>query len=152
MPRTSHRLGGNPSQGWRIIGKQKAYFRSIWEANYARVLEYLKNLGDVESWEHEPKTFWFEAIKRGVRSYLPDFRVNYTDGSHVWVEVKGWMDPKSLTKIKRFRKYYPEEPLVVISEEWYRKNKNMRLLIPDWETGGMPRSPYRKIIHSIPKD
>jgi len=145
MPLISHTRRANPSQAWRIIGTKKAYFRSVWEANYARVLEFLKSKGEIEDWLHEPKTFWFEDIKRGVRSYLPDFKVMMPDGSHYWVEVKGWMDPKSLTKIKRFRKYYPEEQLIVISEEWFRKHRNMRLLLPDWETGCMPRSTYSRV-------
>ena len=73
-------------------------------------------------WEHEPSTFWFENIKRGVRSYLPDFRVWNVDGTHYWVEVKGYMDSKSKTKIKRFKKYYPNEPIYIVDKEWFRKH------------------------------
>lgn len=76
-------------------------------------------MGIIKGWEHEPKCFWFNEIKRGTRSYLPDFKVSLHDGSHYWVEVKGYFDSKSLTKIKRFRKYYPQEKLVVVSKEWF---------------------------------
>src|SRR5690606_8292944 len=48
------------------------FFRSSWEANYARYLNFLKSQGHIYKWEFEPDTFWFESIRRGVRSYLPD--------------------------------------------------------------------------------
>ncbi len=84
------------------------------ELKHARYLETLKAKGQIKDFEHEPRVFWFLEIKRGIRCYLPDFRVDNLDGSHFWVEVKGYMDSKSATKIKRFRKYYPEERLVVV--------------------------------------
>jgi hypothetical protein len=120
-------------QSWRTIGGKRKYFRSSWEANYARWLEWQKVKGEILDWEHEPKTFWFEEIKRGTRSYLPDFKVIKLDGSHEWHEVKGWMDQKSITKIKRFRKYYPEEKLEIFDSKWFKRNKNLAYLIKDWE-------------------
>lgn len=78
-------------------------------------------MGIIKTWEHEPQIFWFNEIKRGTRSYLPDFKVTLSDGSHYWVEVKGYFDSKSLTKIKRFHKYYPGEKLIVVSKEWFNK-------------------------------
>jgi hypothetical protein len=82
----------------------------------------LKEQKQIEEWEHEPQTFWFEEIKRGTRSYLPDFKITRFEGSHYWVEIKGYLDSKSLTKIKRFRKYYPQEELIVLGKEWFAKN------------------------------
>ena len=121
-------------QGWRTIGGKRNYYRSKWEANYARYLQKMKENGDIHDWEHEPKTFWFEKIKRGVRSYLPDFRVDRTRATHYYVEVKGYYDQRSRTKIKRLRKYYPEETLFVIDASWFKEHgKNIRLIIPDWE-------------------
>ena len=87
-------------------------------------LQFLKDQKVIQEWEHEPKTFWFEAIKRGVRSYMPDFKITEKEGTHYWVEVKGYMDARSHTKIKRFAKYYPEERLIVIGKEWFTNNKN----------------------------
>lgn len=121
-------------QAWREIGDKKCYFRSKWEANYARYLDFMVRKGQLKGWQHEPKTFWFEAIKRGVRSYLPDFCVFLNDGTHEWHEVKGYMDAKSKTKIARFAKYYPKENLKVISAIWFQNNNStMRSLIIDWE-------------------
>lgn len=106
--------------GWREIGGVNKYYRSRWEANYARYLEALKQAGEIQNWEHEPETFWFEAIKRGTRSYLPDFRVTHNDGSTDYHEVKGWMDDRSKTKIKRMAKYHPTVKLVIIDAKAYR--------------------------------
>jgi hypothetical protein len=83
------------------IGGKTFFARSSWEANIAAYLQFLKEHNEILDWEHEPETFWFEKIKRGVRSYLPDFKVTKNDGSFYFAEVKGWMDDKSKTKIKR---------------------------------------------------
>ncbi len=125
----------NENQGWRKIGGKEIYARSRWESNYARYLQWQKEQGYIDDWDHEPQTFWYTNIKRGVRSYLPDFKVIGLELDHYWVEVKGWMDAKSQTKIKRFRLYYPDEKLIIIDEMWFRKNNGkMKLLIPHWET------------------
>lgn len=109
--------------GWREIDGRKIYFRSDWEFKYACFLQLLKDRGSIKDWEHEPKTFWFDEIKCGTRSYLPDFRVNEMDGRQYWVEVKGYMDAKSKTKIKRFGKYYPSEQLMVVTGKWFKENE-----------------------------
>lgn len=107
--------------GWREIGGYQKYYRSRWEANYARYLEYLKCSGLIIDWLHEPDTFWFECIKRGVRSYLPDFKVTENDGSIIYHEVKGWMDAKSATKLKRMKKYHNKIKIILIQEKEYRE-------------------------------
>lgn len=104
-------------QGWEVIDGKRYYFRSKLEKNYAFYLKFLKNQNLISEWEYEPQTFWFREIKRGVRSYKPDFRVVKLDGSHYWVETKGYMDTKSKTKIKRFKKYYPEEQLQIVTNK-----------------------------------
>ena len=121
-------------QGWRTIGGQRCYFRSKAEANAARVLQFFAEHNDVLRWEYEPKTFWFEGIKRGVRSYLPDFRVTLTSGAVFYVEVKGYMDAKSKTKLKRMAKYHP----AVKIEIWDAKrmaglSRTVGPLIEGWE-------------------
>ncbi len=110
-------------QQWQEIGGKKIFFRSNWEFKYAQALEQLVHARLIRGWEHEPQTFWFESIKRGVRSYKPDFKIYHIDGTHSWVEVKGYYDAKSLTKIKRFRKYYPQETLQVIDGSYFRSHK-----------------------------
>ena len=47
----------------------ETWFRSSWEANYARYLNLLARMKIVERWEYEPETFWFDGVKRGAVSY-----------------------------------------------------------------------------------
>lgn len=130
----TNREGCSWKAAWRVIGGKRKYFRSRWEANYARYLEFLKVNGKIKDWEHEPKTFWFESIKRGVRSYLPDFRITENDDSQNYVEVKGWMDARSKTKIKRMAKYHPEIKLLVVEAKAYSVlKKQCAGLIAEWE-------------------
>lgn len=114
------------------IGGKSFFARSSWECNIAAYLEFLKSKNEIKEWEHEVQTFWFEKIKRGVRSYLPDFKVTNNDGSFYFLEVKGWMDDKSKTKIKRMKLYYPEIRLEVIDSEVYRSIKKWSSVIKDW--------------------
>ncbi len=111
------------------------YFRSSWEANYARVLNFLLTHKEILRWEYEPYTFVFEKIKRGTRAYTPDFKVFFQDGHHEWHEVKGWMDPKSKTRLTRMAQFFPEEPLVIIDAQWFKQARRSGLvgLIAHWE-------------------
>ena len=110
------------------------FFRSRWEANYARWLNFLISRNEISGWEYETKTFLFDAIKRGTRAYTPDFKVTFLDGRYEWHEVKGWMDDKSKVRLARMAKYYPAEKLVVIDKEWFRRmNKGLAGAIPGWE-------------------
>jgi Protein of unknown function (DUF1064) len=111
-------------QKWEEVGGRSIFFRSKWEFMYAQYLQFLKDNKQIREWEHEPQTFWFENIKRGVRSYMPDFKVIENDGSHYWVEVKGYMDAKSNTKLKRFAKYYPQEKMLLVGKEWFKEAKD----------------------------
>jgi len=121
--------------GWREISGQKIYARSRWEANYARFLEFQREKKLIQEWQHEPETFWFEAVRRGTRSYLPDFRVADMAGAVVFHEVKGWMDPRSITKLKRMKKYHPAVTVRVIDSKWFKANNRiMSKIIPGWET------------------
>ena len=125
---------GSWKAGWRDIGGRRVYFRSRWEANYGRYLEWLRVNGHIRSWEHEPETFWFESIKRGVRSYLPDFLVTEQNGDKAYHEVKGWMDSRSKTTISRFRKYYPQHKLIVIEAKAYHSiERKVSGLVSGWE-------------------
>lgn len=74
--------------------------RSSWEANFVRILKIYK----IE-FEFEPTVFSF-PIKRGTKGYTPDFLLKRNDE---WVEVKGYLDDKSKIKLKRFKRYYPDE-------------------------------------------
>jgi hypothetical protein len=109
------------------------YFRSSWEANYARYLNWLIKVGEIVSWTYEPDTFEF-PVKRGNRFYVPDFKLVNRNGSIEYHEVKGWMDPQSATKLKRMAKYYPAVKIVLIDKEQYTAiARQVSRMIPNWE-------------------
>jgi len=119
--------------GWRTVGGQRVFFRSRWEVNYAGYLQMLLDRGVITRWEHEPQTFWFEGVKRGAVSYLPDFRVTYPDGRSEFHEVKGWFDARSKTKVRRMAKYHPTVVLRVIDAKAYRRLQSDYGTLPWWE-------------------
>lgn len=119
-------------------GKRKdlndLFVRSGWEANYARYLNWLVAQGAIQGWLYEPETFEFENVRKGTRFYTPDFKVFNNDGTFEFHEIKGYMDQKSRTKIKRMRKYYPLIRLVVIDSVAYKGiAKTMKSIVPNWE-------------------
>lgn len=89
------------------------YFRSAWEANIARILDY-ENI----EWKYESKRFYFDNPENNVYSYQPDF---YLPQFHKWIEVKGWMDEKSKIRLKLFKQEYKNENnnLILIDEKFY---------------------------------
>jgi len=97
------------------IGKRQdcggMFFRSSYEANVFRYLRQLKEAGKIQEIFYEPQTFTFTefGIVRGQVSYTPDFKIIYPDGSHIWIEVKGFLRTQDKTKLRRFKKFFPEE-------------------------------------------
>lgn len=119
---------------WREFGGKKHFYRSRWEANYGRYLEFLKLHSKIKDWLHEPDIFWFEGVKRGSVSYLPDFKIINNDDSIEYHEVKGWMDARSKTKISRMAKYHPSVKLIVIQKKEYDEILcKLARSIPGWE-------------------
>jgi hypothetical protein len=95
-----------------IKGKRKdcnnLFLRSRWEANCYRKFARLKS---IVLQEYEPRTFSFAefGILRGTVSYTPDFKLTYKSGREEWIEVKGYIRAADKTKIRRFKKFFPEE-------------------------------------------
>jgi len=93
--------------------------RSTWEANYCRIL---KHLG--VKYEYEPFTFQLPNT-----TYKPDFKIH-----DVFVEVKGYVGIKNITKISLFRKFYPNIKLVVIdNSHYFSLQKHYRDIVSGWE-------------------
>lgn len=116
-------------------GKRKdlgIYVRSAWEANYARYLIWMKEVGDIKDWKYEPETFSF-PVKRGTRFYTPDFKVWEIDGRITYHEVKGYMTQKGRTALKRMAKYHPEIVIILIDKNYYKSISQFRRMIPGWE-------------------
>ncbi len=132
--RTKSREKASWKQGYREVGGKKVFFRSSWEYNYALYLQYQKELGKILDWFFESDVFWFDGIKRGCVSYKPDFKVIRPDGSVYFIEIKGWMDKASKTKLKRMAKYHPEVELVLIDSKKYRIfEKDWQFKLKNWE-------------------
>lgn len=114
---------GNPysrARRGRRWDLDNTYFRSSWEANYARYLNWRCMRKEIKDWKYEAKTFRFDGVTRGPYTYLPDFEVELLDGSLEYHEVKGWMDAASRSRIKRMKEFYPDVPLVVIDQQEYK--------------------------------
>jgi hypothetical protein len=119
--------------GGRRTDIDNHYFRSSWEANYARWMNWQIQHDLITSWHYEVKTFRF-PVQRGTMSYTPDFLVTHLDGRTEWHEVKGWMTQRGATALARFAKYYPDEVLVLIDAPAYRAlAKDAKPLLPNWE-------------------
>lgn len=123
------------ARGGKRSDLDNTYFRSAWEANYARYLNWLRDHKQIKDWAYEPETFEFAAIKRGARFYTPDFRLTNNDNSVEYHEIKGWMDSRSATKLKRMAKYHPKVKLVLIDKQGYTAIARTvgKLMIPNWE-------------------
>jgi len=50
--------------------------------------------------------FLLFQLRNGTKGYTPDF---FTQVDSSWVEIKGYLDAKSMTKLKRFKRYYESE-------------------------------------------
>ena len=110
------------------------YFRSSWEANYARYLNWLVSLGEIRAWDYECDVFRFEAIKRGNMAYIPDFKITNKNDSIEYHEVKGYMDDDSAVKLRRMAKYYPNVKLILIDKDVYKAiEQQVRKIVPNWE-------------------
>jgi hypothetical protein len=126
------RNGYSRARVGKRIDLNNQYFRSSWEANYARYLNWLIAQGKIKEWFYEKDRFDF-PIQRGTRSYLPDFKVVENNGEVVYHEVKGWMTQRGQTAINRMAKYYPQIKLILIAKKEYMAISKWKSLIGNWE-------------------
>ncbi|MEC5424278.1 HIRAN domain-containing protein [Virgibacillus sp. C22-A2] len=102
----------------------KAVFKSSWEANFARVLNYLG-----AKWEYEKEPF---LVKNDsiTRVYHPDFFLE----DNVIVELKGFWDIESIKRVELFKEQYNEYKLLILDADmYYTLDKLYRDVIPEWE-------------------
>lgn len=92
--------------------------RSNWEANFIRVL----NLFNIH-YEFEPIVFKFPPTPAGkpTSGYLPDIYLRATDE---YIEIKGYLDSRGRSKLRRFKKHFPNEfaKLTVVISRTNRTN------------------------------
>jgi len=115
-----------PKQKYRNGGYRKdlnKYFRSSWEADIVRVLNYL-NI----KWLYEPEVFTLN-INDIETTYRPDFYLPEID---LWIEVKGyWFNELSKLKYKFFRKEY--DILLIDEINYYILYQQFNPVIENWE-------------------
>jgi len=98
------------------------FFRSTWEANYARYLNHM----DIK-WKYESITYNLSENK----TYTPDFILD--DGTIV--EVKGWLTKQGKEKLDSFRKEYPDAKIVVVDRKAYNELKKLyQFKLEKWES------------------
>jgi len=120
----------NSTRGVRIIGHREIYFRSRWEANFARVLQWHKVNGHpfngifVSAWNYEARIFWFDlerarvanrlygtklrGIRAGTVNYKPDFKVTGApepEDDIEWDHDK-MIDPEEIDKWYEVKGYF----------------------------------------------
>lgn len=96
-------------------------FYSRWEANFARIL----NLLNIK-WQFQPRTF-----DLGSQKYTPDF---YLPEYNIFIEIKNFLSDFSIERDQKFRKFYPDIKLLLITKEEYLDlQSNFAPLIKNWE-------------------
>ncbi|OGH10281.1 MAG: hypothetical protein A2152_01745 [Candidatus Levybacteria bacterium RBG_16_35_6] len=96
-------------------------FYSTWEANVARVFNFLKI-----KWVYAPKVF-----DLGKHTYRPDF---YLPQEDKYIEVKNFMGIYSLERDRLFRLKFPKVKLEVLSKLEYNEiEANYKPFIDGWE-------------------
>lgn len=115
-------LGKFKTEPWWDRKGKTHVFKSRWELSYAQYLDE----HDLD-WEYEPRKFILDGY-----IYTPDFRV-YSECGVEYHEVKGWLDKRTIRRLKAFVSKYPEETLRIIgpaemvalglAEEYYLRHK-----------------------------
>lgn len=121
------------AKGGKRADLNNQYFRSAWESNFARILNVMKDRGEVYSWKFENREFSF-PVKRGTRFYKPDFEVIYEEGGVAkYVEVKGLMMAKDVTTLTRMARYYPEVEILILGKKEYQEFESEFGHLEHWE-------------------
>jgi hypothetical protein len=124
----------NVRGGWFDNHEGKRYYmKSQWELNWACYQEFRRKRGLIKDWLYEPDEYWFDQIKRGTRSYRPDFKIIGFKDEFYYDEVKGYMDKTSLTKLNRMKKYYPHIVVNIIDHARIKAVGRNKSIIPGWQ-------------------
>jgi transposase-like protein/AraC-like DNA-binding protein len=121
-------IEGRKSQEFRGNGGHRAdlnnqYFRSNWEANFARILEY-NNI----KYEYEKHRFFLESMQR---YYVPDFYLPDTD---TWIEIKGYWIEDAKDKFEFFKKENPDKNIKLIDKKPYKElEEKYKKILANWE-------------------
>ena len=99
------------------------YFRSTWEANFARIMNLLRL-----EYKYEEEVFKLDDNGKPM-TYTPDFYIN-----GCYYEIKGYWRGSDKIKTDLFKEQYPQYSLIIIDDKEYRKLKNhFSFMILNWE-------------------
>ena len=87
------------------------YFRSTWEANFARILNY-----QGKKWSYEHQSFQLGSSL----SYTPDF---FIEDDNVFYEIKGRWTEKCRRQLELMRQLFPDVVVYVVDCEKYGRLK-----------------------------
>lgn len=107
------------------------YVRSSWEADYARILNYLG-----EPYAYEPKTFLLVRRDGSEMTYTPDF---YLPNKDEYVEIKGFMRDLDQEKINLMAEQYPDICLTLVSSTKFAEFEMAYRDLVAWECPRMPK-------------
>jgi len=126
----SKRFGGNARRGKCGFREDlQKFFRSRWEANFARILNYNIEhscLDDFKDWKYESKTFSFIYEGR-TRYYRSDFYLPHGGlfNNGLYFEIKGWMSEEDNNKLTACIEQNPSlklgTGLIIIDKKEYKK-------------------------------
>ena len=95
---------GRPASNGKRVKYSNIFFRSSWEAKYAKWLDVQKI-----DWKYESKTF-----DLGDWTYTPDF---YLPKTNEYIEIKGWWRGNARLKVYLFRQKYPDISFQVLEKK-----------------------------------
>jgi hypothetical protein len=108
------------------IGGKTYTYRSGFERDWAKYLQFLKNYKEIYDWEYEPKPpfdFFSFGYRNKPYSYLPDFKVWTKSKIFHYEETKGELTTKDLSKYTRLARHYPDVIIDIILQRIPTKGK-----------------------------
>ncbi len=73
------------------------------------------------------------SVAGRASKHTPDFRVTLPNGRVEYHEVKGYMDPKSRTALRRMERYYPAAKVIIDGHTYKDLRRKLGRVIPGWE-------------------
>jgi len=96
------------------VGGQTCRFRSKFECNWARYLQWLTDRGVIQGWQYEVDLFLFPGEITAPVQYRPDFKVTEAGGVICYEECKGYHDGATNKKFQRMAKHHPDVEMELV--------------------------------------
>ena len=124
-PEAREQIARNNNHGYGICGVREdlgQFFRSTWEANFARMLRF-----EGVPYKYEGKGMAFDL---GYTTYLVDF---YLPEERAWIEVKGQKTAKWKMKVRVLKNLYGISVIVVDEKRYKEIEKSYENRVRNWE-------------------